>query len=312
MPDFEDRPIHLIQPFCPFSECGILVNDLDHYTELTPYEELADCHDCRRNANLEPLQASILESCLMSLTSTPVFDTLWKFAAERQAIFHRRAQGLPGPWTDDPVLAEYKFTCPYRAADRVSQYLIRNVIYLKGQPGAQEPDLHTPEEVFFRTMLFKLFNKIDTWEWLNVDLDEPLTHYAFLRGHCHSVLEQLVANGAAVYSPAYMVPSPPKGFVHSRKWEAHLHILNRMMADGLPARLAETPHMDSAFRLMREYPMIGDFLAYQFVTDLNYSDVFPWSEMEFTIPGPGGQGRHQQVLLRHWTPDPGQHHPHDL
>ena len=45
----------------------------------------------------------------------------------------------------------------YRASDRVSQYLIRNVIYRHDQG---------PEEVFFRIMLFKLFNKIETWELL--------------------------------------------------------------------------------------------------------------------------------------------------
>src|SRR5438270_6848698 len=60
---------------------------------------------------------------------TAVFDSYWKFAAERQAIFHARAQGKRGPWTNDPVLEEYKFTNAYRAADRVSQFLIRNVIY---------------------------------------------------------------------------------------------------------------------------------------------------------------------------------------
>ena len=33
--------------------------------------------------------------------------------------------------TDDPILQEYKFTNVYRASDRVSQYLIKNVIYRK-------------------------------------------------------------------------------------------------------------------------------------------------------------------------------------
>ena len=33
--------------------------------------------------------------------------------------------------------------------------------------------------------------------------------------------------------------------------------------------------------------MIGDFLAYQFITDLNYSMLTDFSEMEFVVPGPG-------------------------
>ena len=57
------------------------------------------------------------------------------------------------------MLATYKFTNAYRASDRVSQYLIRNVIYRDDLP-------MSPHEVFFRILLFKLFNKIETWELL--------------------------------------------------------------------------------------------------------------------------------------------------
>ena len=32
---------------------------------------------------------------------------------------------------------------------------------------------------------------------------------------------------------------------------------------------------------------IGDFLAYQFATDLNYGNLTDFSEMEFVVPGPG-------------------------
>ena len=60
---------------------------------------------------------------------TVVYDSFWKFAAERQEVFFRKLEGLPPPWTDDPVMAHYKFTNAYRASDRVSQYLIRRVIY---------------------------------------------------------------------------------------------------------------------------------------------------------------------------------------
>ena len=48
-------------------------------------------------------------------------------------------------------------------------------------------------------------------------------------------------------------------------------------------------NMREAFEILRSYPMIGDFLAYQFVTDLNYSEICDFSEMEFVIPGPGAR-----------------------
>src|SRR5687768_2751061 len=92
-----------------------------------------------------------------SPTTTVVFDTYWRFAAERQEILFRRVRGQPAPWTTDTILATYKFTNAYRAADRVSQYLIRSVIY----SGAYD----IPDTVF-RILLFKLFNKTETWRLL--------------------------------------------------------------------------------------------------------------------------------------------------
>lgn len=44
-----DRPIHLIRCFAPFTFCWKNVAFLDHYTELTPHEELYDCNACEAN-----------------------------------------------------------------------------------------------------------------------------------------------------------------------------------------------------------------------------------------------------------------------
>ena len=45
--------------------------------------------------------------------------------------------------------------------------------------------------------------------------------------------------------------------------------------------------MQEGFEKLRAYPMIGDFLAYQYIIDINYSEVLDLSEMEFVVPGPG-------------------------
>jgi hypothetical protein len=42
-----------------------------------------------------------------------------------------------------------------------------------------------------------------------------------------------------------------------------------MMEDRLPERLAQTRTMQEGFEKLRAYPTIGDFLAYQFITDIN-------------------------------------------
>ena len=208
---------------------------------------------------------------------TVVYDTYWSFAVERQEVFFRRLEECPPPWTHDPILDRYKFTNAYRASDRVSQYLIRNVIY----EGPQ-----SPEGVFFRTLLFKMFNRIETWELLKAEIgDVDYSSYRF--DSYDKVLSQALADGRAIYSAAYIMPSPGRVFGYSQKHRNHLKLIERMMEDEMPQRIAGAPSMRAAFGLLRSYPSIGDFLAYQFVTDLNYSEVIDFSEMEFVVPGPG-------------------------
>lgn len=209
----------------------------------------------------------------------PVFDTYWRFAAERQAVFHRRVRGAPWPWTSDPVLREYKFTNPYRAADRVSQYLIRNVIY-KGAYGARDTVL--------RTLIFKIFNKVETWDLLEAVLG-PICEARFNAVEYARVLARAMDEGAAIYSAAYIMPSGPASVRRARKHEMHLALLTSLMQEGFPEKLAQCKSMADAYGMLLALPGIGPFLAYQFVTDLNYSEFLKFSELEFVVPGPGAR-----------------------
>lgn len=192
-------------------------------------------------------------------------------------MFFRRLDGCSPPWTHDPILARFKFTNAYRASDRVSQYLISHVIY---------EGLQSSEEVFFRTLLFKVFNKIETWKLLEEAAGE-IAYSSYSFDQYDNVLSQALAAGRAIYSAAYIMPSAGRVFGYSRKHRNHLRLIERMMEDELPQRIAGARTMRDAFGMLRSYPTIGDFLAYQFVIDLNYSAVTDFSEMEFVVPGPG-------------------------
>ncbi len=231
----------------------------------------------RKRAKLQQSLAPYGFALRSEIRPTVVFDTFWRFAAERQRIFFARTEGRRPPWTEDPILREYKFTNAYRASDRVSQYLIRNVIY----KGADDPD-----EVFFRTILFKLFNKIETWQLLETQLG-TLRFSSFRYPDYDRVLSKALASGHTIYSAAYIMASGNSLFSVKRKHQAHLKLLELMMKDSVPSRLMECKSMRGGFDLLRSYPLIGDFLAYQLITDINYSELTKFSEMEFTMPGPG-------------------------
>lgn len=95
------------------------------------------------------------------LQPTAVFATYWYFAAARQQVFYRRLLNQAPPWTTDPILRDHRFTNAYRASDRVSQYLIRQIL-----DPATAGGVYDVRDTLFRILLFKLFNRVDTWELL--------------------------------------------------------------------------------------------------------------------------------------------------
>lgn len=211
------------------------------------------------------------------LHPTAVFDTYWRFAAERQYVYEARLRGVPKPWTNDPILASYRFTNCYRAADRVSQYLIRHVLY----DGAQDPS-----EIVFRALVFKLFNRIQTWELLTSELGEVRwDEFSFLR--YDRILGNAMRRGERIYSAAYVMPPPNLG--ETRKHSNHLRLVERMMASDLPLRAIHSTSLAELFKLLSGYPAIGPFLAFQFAIDLNYSPVIEHDEAEFVAAGPGAR-----------------------
>lgn len=215
-----------------------------------------------------------------TLETTEVFAAYWRFAAERQRMFRKRLLGINDPiLTDDRVLAAYRFTNAYRASDRVSQYLLRRVIWDSGQEWP-------PEEVFYRTLLFKLFNKVETWEALESELG-ALTWARHDFGAINAVLSHRQAASQRNYSAAYIMPSAGSAFGYSSKHANHLRLLEWLMRQDYPRRLRSCKTMHEAYDLLIAAPSVGPFLAYQFVTDLNYSALTSFSEMEFVKAGPG-------------------------
>jgi hypothetical protein len=241
------------------------MQELQTSLELTPSPKIT-------NSNSSPYFFTQLDPA----KPTEVYTTYWRFAAKRQEVFFNKIKKKFPPWTDDPILNKYKFTNAYRASDRVSQYLIQNVIY-NGK--------HDLEDLFFRIILFKIFNKIETWELLESHFGE--INYRTFDFEAYDKVLSKEQELKPIYSAAYIMSSGKSAFGYSKKHRNHLTLIYKMMKDRLPEKITESKSMQEAFDLIRDYPSIGDFLAYQYVTDINYSPITNFSEMDFVVPGPG-------------------------
>ena len=86
-------------------------------------------------------------------------------------------------------MQEYKFCNSYRASDRVSQYLIKNVIY-NGKK-------YSNQDMIFRIILFKLFNKERTWEILCNKLGDIVLENFGFNEYC-KILEEAKEKGEKI------------------------------------------------------------------------------------------------------------------
>lgn len=228
------------------------------------------------------------------LKTSPVYDEYWRFACERQRVYFNRLANKLWPWTEDPIIQTHKFTNAYRALDRVSQFLIREII---------EKDLKNnlhDEDKFFRIILFKLFNKTETWKTLESSVGTiSWSNYSF--ASYDKVLSNALASKTTIYSAAYIMASGKSMFGKPRKHQNHLKLLELMMSSKIVDNIKKCRTMQSLYNLLISYSTIGSFLAYQYATDINYSDLTDFDENEFVMAGPGARDGIKKCFLETGT-----------
>ena len=194
-------------------------------------------------------------------------------------MFERRVAGQPGPWTDDPILSTYKFCNVYRAADRVSQFMIRDVCY-------HDEDC-TPQDRIFQIVAFRTFSKIETWRSVRAELGRYPTLDDLADGRFTAALNTAATANAGLYTGAFILCATD-AYSQGRKHLNHVELWRHMfLADDLGDRILEAESLRKVYDLLHGYPLMGDFMSYQTAIDLNYSSLLAFSENDFTQPGPG-------------------------
>lgn len=200
------------------------------------------------------------------------------FIQERMNMFWKRCEDETH-LTDDPILREYKFTNVYRACDRVSQYLIRNVIY-------KDLDKYSPEDLLLRILVFKVFNRIETWDYLSNLIDIKVSTF-----NVNKLSKALSKRQQSypIFSNAYMMTGSYSGYADiNTKHQVWLQMIEDefIQRKGLK-KVLEASSMAEVYQQLRDYPLIGDFLAYQYTIDFNYSPYLNFDEDSFVKAGVG-------------------------
>jgi alpha-glutamyl/putrescinyl thymine pyrophosphorylase clade 1 len=207
------------------------------------------------------------------------YDLYWAFASRRRAVFEARVAGRPAPWTGDAILREYKFCNVFRAADRVSQYMIRNACY-HDEPCGDEDRL-------FQIVAFRTFSRIATWRSVRSFLGWYPTLEDLASGRFTQALEIARTVTGRLYTSAFILCATD-AYGQPAKHLNHVELFRHMfLRDQLGAKILDARSLREVYDLLHGYPLMGDFMSYQVAIDLNYSGLLGFSENDFTQPGPG-------------------------
>jgi hypothetical protein len=209
-----------------------------------------------------------------------IFQYYFYFVQERMNIFWNKYNIQIAPYTGDNILRIHKFTNVYRACDRVSQYLIRDVIYNK------EDDFNE-KDILLRILLFKIFNKIETWEYLERNMGTIKIKNFNLERINQLLTERRIL--LPIFSNAYMMTGTHSRYNHLNfKHEKWLQMVkNEMIDENVLEKIVKAKSLEEVYNLLRQCSFIGDFLAYQYAIDFNYSEVINFSEDSFVKAGIG-------------------------
>lgn len=217
------------------------------------------------------------------------------FIWEREAIRIARENGHPAPWTNDPVLGKYKFTNVHRVDDRVSQWVLNNLI----TPYEDRADL------WFTLLIGRLINWPPTLTALINGGVIPCAPDEFDAECFVQVVEGCKETQTKVYSGAYMV-YPTKMDPGGNKSQAIAkHIIGAAIEkhEAIQRELdCDDPTIEGFVTVMSRCFGISTFMAGQVAADLTYasegqlsraSDLFTFAPI-----GPGSSRGLNYLLER--------------
>jgi len=205
-------------------------------------------------------------------------DQFWAQINERHSIYLKKEAGAPKPWTDDPIMQQYKFTNVFRELDRTTIFVRENI---------REPLGDEPELLLFNVALFRQTGAAEGWQ--------GIVRRWSAAGQALKYVEAQ-EKGTKVFTGAYMVTGMFPGAKGNNKVVSLFKYALQPVWENrrrLAALCDRARSMEALTRALGEFMgwKGNRFMAYEVACDLLYTPLLSGAIDQFTWanPGPGAQ-----------------------
>lgn len=228
--------------------------------------------------------------------------TFLNFVEQRHVAWLQRQAGLPGPWSDDPIVQRKKFTNVFRILDHGSQFVLTDLI---------DPDL-SPRDQLARLFLYRHTGRVESWEYLELmmgsypvvaELDDVLRVMKEYRGKSRPSSSGPTHKGGkskmtrvferSIFTSAYLV-FPQTQTPGSDKLDSIIQLTQRLFDPSSPEDVMpdflDSTDPERQFNALRRNKGVADFMSMQILTDWGYTPHCGEDrEDHFVVAGPGAR-----------------------
>lgn len=196
------------------------------------------------------------------MSSAPLIEWI----AERESIRKKKEAGLPPPYTEDPIFQTYRFCNVRRRDDRVSRWLIQNVL--------------TEANLAVDTRQFIMFAAFCRWCNWPPTIAEIMRRELFPSPKIKwkqvvKVFTEFKANRLKAWTGAYMVTARGCAEGESKADFIVEKVIHQGMKKALSAieRALQTHSRREVWLALKSLSNFGSFMAGQCVDDLSYTSL---------------------------------------
>lgn len=203
----------------------------------------------------------------------------FEFVYKRQVVWQSRSDGEPQPWTQDKLLQRYNFCNVYRELDRGTIYFRAEVKKARLRDAVPLSTEDLLGDVLWRSVVYRLMNKIETFEAWGKGIPSPQEFGAF-----EKFLRKQRQHGATLFTSAHQV-------IGFDRYVGTLKSVHKQLPTFVRKLREQRGDAKACFEILRGTRNVGPFFAWQILCDLLEEPglLAPGLEDQWVQLGPGAQ-----------------------